>query len=97
MLRQPKCTQPTPLTQPAWNAYLHRHFRRPSGARGVQPRGLGVGSGLSARDMVVPLGRNPPPVLLQQGAQNKWMPAPDTIDLLRGNSYLKSVTESTEV
>ena len=63
----------------------------------MRPRGLGVGSGLSARDMVVPLGRNPPPVLLQQGAQNKWMPAPDTIDLLRGNSYLKSVTESTEV
>ena len=25
MLRQPKCTQPTPLTQPAWNAYLNRH------------------------------------------------------------------------
>ena len=32
--------------------------------------------------MVVPLGRNHPPleVLLQQGAQNDWMPAPDTID-----------------
>ena len=60
MLRQPKCTQPTPLTQPAWNAYLNRHFR-PSAARGVRPRGLGVGSGLSARDMVVPLGRKPPP------------------------------------
>ena len=41
-----------------------------------------MGSGLSARDMVVPLGRNPPPpeVLLQQGALNDWMPAPDTID-----------------
>jgi hypothetical protein len=25
MLRQSKCTQPTPLTQPAWNAYLNRH------------------------------------------------------------------------
>jgi len=51
-------------------------------ARGVRPRGLGVGSGLSARGMVVPLGRNPPPpeVLLQQGAQIDWMPAPDTID-----------------
>ena len=48
MLRQPKCTQPTPLMQPAWNAYLNWHFR-PSAARGVQPRGLGVGSGLSAR------------------------------------------------
>jgi len=60
MLRQHKCTQPTPLTQPAWNAYLNQHFR-PSAARGVQPRGLGVGSGLSARDMVVPRGRNPPP------------------------------------
>ena len=81
MLRQPKCTQPTPLTQPAWNAYLNQHFR-PSAARGVQPQGLGVGSGLSARDMAVPLGRNhhPPEVLLQQGAQNDWMPAPDTID-----------------
>ena len=82
MLRQPKCTQPTPLTQPAWNAYLNQHFR-PSAARGVRSRGLGMGSGLSARDMVVPLGRNhpPPEVLLQQGAQNDWMPAPDTIDL----------------
>ena len=60
MLRQPKCTQPTPLTQPSWNAYPSRHFRR-SAARGVRPRGLGVGSGLSARDKVVPLGRNPPP------------------------------------
>jgi len=80
MLRQPKCTQPTPLTQPAWNAYLNRHFR-PSAARGVRPRGLGVGSGLSARDMVVPLERNPLPteVLLQQGAQNDWMPAPDIL------------------
>ena len=49
-------------TKPAWNAYLNRHFR-PSAARGVRPRGLGVGSGLSARDMVVPLGLNhhPPP------------------------------------
>jgi hypothetical protein len=52
--------QPTPLTQPAWNAYLNLHFR-PSAARGVQPQRLGVGSGLSARDMVVPLKRNPPP------------------------------------
>ena len=71
MLRQPKCTQPTPLTQPAWTAYLNRHFR-PSAAKGVRPRGLGVGSGLSAKDMVVPLGRNHPPPedLLQQGAQN---------------------------
>ena len=84
MLRQHKCTQPTPLTQPAWNAYLNQHFR-PSAARGVQPRGLGVGSGLlSARDMAVLLGRNhrPQEVLLQQGAQNEWMPAPDTIDPL---------------
>jgi len=81
MLRQPKCTQPTPLTQPAWNAYLNQHFR-PSAARGVRPRGLGVGSGLSARDMAVPLGCNHPPleVLLQQGVQNDWMPAPGTID-----------------
>jgi hypothetical protein len=69
MLRQPKCTQPTPLTQPAWNAFFIQHFR-PSAARGVQLRGLGLGSGLSARDMAVPLGRNQPPleVLLQQGA-----------------------------
>ena len=84
MLCQLKCTQPTPLTQPAWNAYLNQHFR-PSAARGVQPRGLGVGSGLlSARDMAVLLGRNhrPQEVLLQQGAQNEWMPAPDTIDPL---------------
>ena len=36
MLSQPKCTQPTPLTQPAWNAYLNRHFR-PSAGRGVRP------------------------------------------------------------
>ena len=60
MLRQPKCTQPTPRTQPGWNAYLYQHFRPPA-ARGVQPRGLGVGSGLSARDKAVPLGRNTPP------------------------------------
>jgi len=51
MLRQPKCTQSTPLTQPAWNAHLNCHFRPPA-ARGVLPRGLGVGSG-SARDMAV--------------------------------------------
>ena len=81
MLRQPKCTQPTPLTQPAWNAYLNRHFR-PSATRGVRPRGLGVGSGLSARTWWCRLDVAPPPpeVLLQQGAQNNWMPAPDTID-----------------
>ena len=81
MLHQPKCTQPTPLTQPAWNAYLNRRFRPPA-ARGVQLRGLGLGSGLSARDMAVLLGRNPPPSKFcykQQGAQNEWMPAPDTI------------------
>jgi len=94
MLRQPKCTQPTPLTQPAWNAYLNRHFR-PSAARGVQLRGLEVGSGLSARDLVVPLGRNPPPheVLLQQGAQNDWMLAPGTIDPPSSNTMLALVAE----
>ena len=98
MLRQPKCTQPTPLTQPAWNAYLHRHFRRPSGARGVQPRGLGVGSGLSARDMVVPLGRNTPPeVLQQQGAQNDWMPAPDTIDPPSSDTMLALVCVAEQI
>jgi hypothetical protein len=67
--------------QPAWNAYLNRRFRPPA-ARGVQLRGLGLGSGLSARDMAVLLGRNPPPSKFcykQQGAQNEWMPAPDTI------------------
>jgi len=93
MLRQPKCTQPTPLTQPAWNAYLNRHLR-PSAARGVRPRGLGVGSGLSARDMVVPLGRNPPPeILLQKGVQNDCMPAPDTIDPPSSDTMLALVAE----
>ena len=60
----------------------------------MQPRGLGVGSGLSARDMVVPLGRNTPPeVLQQQGAQNDWMPAPDTIDPPSSNTMLALVAE----
>ena len=68
---------------------------RPSAARGVRSRGLGMGSGLSARDMVVPLGRNPPPpeVLLQQGAQNDWMPAPDTIDPPSSDTMLALVAE----
>ena len=86
--------QPTPLTQPAWNAYLNRHFR-PSAARGVQLRGLGVGSGLSARDMAVLLGHTPPPpeALLQHGAQNDWMTAPDTIDPPSSDTMLALVAE----
>jgi len=37
--------------------------------------------------MAVPLGRNhpPPEVLLQQGAQNRWMPDPDTLELPEAN------------
>ena len=68
---------------------------RPSAARGVRSRGLGMGSGLSARDMVVPLGRNhpPPEVLLQQGAQNDWMPAPDAIDPPSNDTMLALVAE----
>jgi len=60
MLRQPECTQPTPLTQPAWNAYLNRHFRS-SAARGVRPRGLRVGSGLSLETWWCRLDVTPPP------------------------------------
>ena len=30
MLRQPKCTQPTTLTQPVWNDYLNGHLAFPS-------------------------------------------------------------------
>ena len=73
---------------------FNRHFRL-SAARGVQPRGLGVGSGLSARDMAVPLKRNPlpPEVLLQQGAQNDMMPAPDTINPPNSNTMLALVAE----
>jgi len=54
-----------------------------------------VGSGLSARDMVVPLGRNHPPseVLLQQGAQIDWMLAPDTIDPPSSDTMLALVAE----
>ena len=97
MLRQPKCTQPTPRTQPGWNAYLYQHFRPPA-ARGVQPRGLGVGSGLSARDMTMPLGRIPPhKVLLQQGAQNDWMLAPDTIDPPSSDTMLALVCVAEQI
>ncbi len=44
-------------------------------------------SGASARDMAVPLGRNhpPPEVLLQQGAQKRWMPDPDALELPEAN------------
>ena len=61
----------------------------------MQPQGLGVGSGLSARDMAVPLKRNPlpPEVLLQQGAQNDMMPAPDTINPPNSNTMLALVAE----
>ena len=30
MFRQPICTHPTPLTQPAWDAYLDRYFQEVS-------------------------------------------------------------------
>ncbi len=37
--------------------------------------------------MAVPLGRNhpPPEVLFQQGAQNRWMPDPDALELPEAN------------
>ncbi len=45
-------------------------------------------SGASTGDMDVPLGRNhpPPEVLLQQGAQNRWMPDPDALELPEATS-----------
>ena len=43
----------------------------------------------------VPLKRNhtPPEVLLQQGAQDDWMPAPDTIDPPSSDTMLALVAE----
>ena len=42
-----------------------------------------------------PLGRNHPPseILLQQGAQNDWIPAPDTIDPPSNDTMLALVAE----
>jgi len=53
-------------------------------------------SGASARDMAVPLGRNhpPPEVLLQQGAQNRWMPDLDALELPEANDLYPVVCES---
>jgi len=44
-------------------------------------------SGASTRDMAVPLGCNQPPpeVLFQRGAQNRWMPDPDALQLPEAN------------
>ncbi len=52
-------------------------------------------SGASARDMAVPLGRNhpPPEILFQQGAQNGWMPDPDTLKLPEDNDQYPVVCE----
>jgi len=41
------------------------------------------GTGATARDMAVPLGRNnpPPEQLFRQGAESQWLPEPDALDL----------------
>ncbi len=52
-------------------------------------------SGASAQDMAIPLGRNhpPPEVLFQQGAQNGWMPDPDSPELPEANDLYSVVCE----
>jgi len=52
-------------------------------------------SGASARDMADPLGCNhpPPEVLLQQGAQNRWMPDPDALELPEANDLYPAMCE----
>ncbi len=52
-------------------------------------------SGASVRDMAVPLGRNhpPPEALFQKGAQNRWMPDPDALELPEANDLYPVVCE----
>eukprot|EP00983_Pelagomonas_calceolata_P055761 1144279-Pelagomonas_calceolata.AAC.3 len=50
-----------------------------------------------ARDMAVPLGRNnlPPEQLFQQGAESRWIPEPDVMDLPDAATLCPIVCERT--